>query len=432
MVSPKRSVSIIAVVLILLVLSVAARLQEPTIPLVKIDFVGLQKVDKDHAINATGLKIGQLVSKSDLDTANKQLLGSGLFTKSKYKYRQYEDKFEVTFQVEEAEASTSVTFDNFVWFTDKELADAVKKELPTFNGNAPDGEGAIESIKKALRQLLKDHNLPGEIDYTSYSSDLSAKQTEHVFSVKGISLPICSIHYLSASAVPESVLVANSKDLIKKDYSVKYVIAYTDALQPIYRRIGHLRASFDAPTAKLESAAGCSGGVSVSVNVSEGLAYDWGRPEWSGNQALTTAELEKVMQMKPGELADGEKIDNGLKRIHKVYGRKGYLTVRIAQHATFFDEQKTVSYSFKITDGPQYHMGKLTVTGFSDSQANKLKELWTIAEGAVFDGEYYGDYQAVAFARRLERNSQGKLMSIGLKFNQDSHTVDVTIGVAAK
>src|SRR5579871_4649134 len=129
MISSLRYFCAFGLVLLLTSLVFAADPQDPTVPLLKIDFVGLQKIDRDHAIAASGLTIGQRVNKADLENANKQLLSSGLFTSSKYKYRQYDDKFEVTFQVEEADANTPVTFDNFVWFTNKELVDAVKQEI---------------------------------------------------------------------------------------------------------------------------------------------------------------------------------------------------------------------------------------------------------------------------------------------------------------
>ena len=410
---------------ILFAISTIARPQDTAVPLLKIDFVGLQKVDKEHATAASGLKIGQRVTKSDLETANKQLLDSGLFTKSKYKYRQYDDKFEVTFQVEEAESNTPVIFDNFVWFTNSQLTDAVKQEIPNFDGNAPAGDGAIELIKKSLRRLLQDWKIPGDVDYTSFSPDISGKQVQHVFSVKGVNLPICAVHYQSTSAVPEAVLVSNSKDLLKKDYSVTYVAGYTDTLRSIYRRIGHLRASFDAPSAKLDS--GTTGCITVNVNVIEGLQYDWGRPDWSGNEALTATELEKAMQMKPGEIADGVKIDDGIRRMNRVYGRKGYITARVSAKPTFYDDKKTVVYSFKVIEGLQYHMGKLSIEGLQPDEIKRLNEAWSMKEGDVYDADYTGDFRAIVIQQHLIHSVDVNKLSPMLKINRENLTVDVTI-----
>src|SRR5690348_8387241 len=190
--------SVLIILMVALVtLMVRGQTQETPLPLTKSEFSGLKNVSRDQSIAASGLQIGGRVNKGDLDKAAKELSASGLFSKVQYKYRRYDDRFEVTFTVEESGSSMAVTFDNFVWFTDKELTDAVRQEFPGFNGTAPDGEGAIKSIKKALTKLLQDRKLPGEVDYVLFSGDaISSKTTEHVFSVKGVSIPICSVHYL--------------------------------------------------------------------------------------------------------------------------------------------------------------------------------------------------------------------------------------------
>jgi outer membrane protein assembly factor BamA len=406
--------------------------QDPSLPLAKIDFAGLKNVKRAPKIAASGLQLGQRINKSDLDKAAKELSASGLFLKVQYKYRQYDDRFEVTFTVEESISNLNmpVTFDNFVWFTDKELADAVRKEMPAFNGTAPDGEGAINSIKRALAKLLQERKLPGEIDYTSFSDDvIRSKSTEHVFSVKGVSLPICSIHYQSAEAVAESTLIDNSKALIKRDYSIKDVSQYVEGLTPLYGKIGHLRAVFEIPTAKLKETtdSGCPGGVDVYVKVDEGLAYNWDKADWSGNQALPIATLQKAMQMNAGEVADSTKIAAGYTRIGRAYGRIGHIAARISPRATFDDQNRTVSYAITINEGPQYHMGKVTVTGVSAADAKPLIEAWSLQEGAVYDDTYMDDYRNKLRGISIGPNANGKKMNLSQKVDWQNHLVNLLI-----
>lgn len=398
------------------------------LPLTKIDFTGLKNVTQDQSVAATGLHVGQRVDKTDLDKAAKELSASGLFSKVQYKYRRYADRFEVTFAVEETSSSMAVTFDNFVWFTDKELTDAVRQEMPGFNGTAPDGEGAIKAIKKALTKLLEDRKLPGEVDYISFSPDVVAsKTTEHVFSVKGVSIPICSMHYQATEAVAESVLIDNSKALIARDYSIKDVGQYVDGLRPIYGKIGHLRAAFNIPTAKLREGkdSGCAGGVDVSVKIDEGLAYNWDKAEWSGNQALPVATLQKAMQMNAGEIADSTKMAAGYTRIGRLYGRIGYISARISPRPTFDDQNRTVSYAITINEGAQYHMGKVSVTGIAYSDAKQFIDAWSLQEGAVYDDSYIDDYRNKLSG--LSRAAMGKKISLNLKADWQNHVMNLLI-----
>jgi len=398
------------------------------LPLTRIDFTGLKNVTQDQSVAASGLHIGQQVDRTDLDKAAKELSASGFFTKVQYKYRRYSDRFEVTFTVEESSSSMAVTFDNFVWFTDKELSDAVRQEMPGFNGTAPDGEGAIKTIKKALGKLLQDRKLPGEIDYISFSPDVMAsKTTEHVFSVKGVSIPICSMHYQATEAIAESVLIDNSKALIAKDYSIKDVGQYVDGLRPLYGRIGHLRAAFNIPTTKLRDAkdSGCAGGVDVYVKVDEGLAYNWNKAEWSGNQSLPVATLQKAMQMNAGEIADSTKMAAGYTRIGRLYGKIGYISARISPRPTFDDQSHTVSYAIRITEGPQYHMGKVIVTGAAESDAKPLVDAWSLPEGTVYDDTYIDDFRNKLKGVPFPRALAGKKFTFGPKIVFETHTVNL-------
>ncbi len=253
----------------------------------KIEFTGLQRHSEEEAIAASGLQIGQLVDIPTLDAAAQRLFDSGLFKKLSYRYRTTGDQAVVTFQVEEdIGAAAPVVFDNFVWFSDEELLNAVRQQIPSFGGAAPDS--AIDGITKALQRLLQERKISGRVEYMP-SADLSGGHAEHIFSVEGVNIPICSLHFSGATAVQESDLTKNSKPLIAGDYKRSFVLSFAQSnLIPIYRERGHLRANFRAPLAKLESdsTSNCKGGVSVTLPVEEGPAYSWSKAEWTGNTTL--------------------------------------------------------------------------------------------------------------------------------------------------
>ncbi|MBA2524659.1 MAG: hypothetical protein H0V18_02590 [Pyrinomonadaceae bacterium] len=181
----------------------------------RIEFSGLQRHSEEEAIAASGLQIGQLVDIPTLDAAAERLLESGLFKKLSYRYRTPGDQAVVSFQVEEEKgAAAPVVFDNFVWFSDKELLSAVRQQIPSFGGTAPDS--ATNGITKVLQRLLGDRKILGRVEYMP-SSDLSGGNVEHIFSVEGVNVPICTLHFSGATAVQESDLIKNSKPLIAGD-----------------------------------------------------------------------------------------------------------------------------------------------------------------------------------------------------------------------
>jgi outer membrane protein assembly factor BamA len=121
----------------------------------KIDIEGLQTLTAETVIATSGLKMGEPFSVDALDAAAQRLVDSGLFKKVGYRTRNAGANVTITFQVEEIKGQSSpVAFDNFIWFSDEELAAAIKREVPSFNGSAPDVGNTNEAIKKALQHLL--------------------------------------------------------------------------------------------------------------------------------------------------------------------------------------------------------------------------------------------------------------------------------------
>jgi outer membrane protein insertion porin family len=396
--------------------------------LAKIEFVGLSRHSEEEAITASGLQKGQVIDEPTLDAAANKLLGSGLFTKLSYRYRTSNGQAVVTFTVEESKGvNIPVVFDNFVWFSDEELSNAVRREMPTFNGTAPELGAPIDTITNALERLLRERKIPGQVEYTP-GVDVSGTHPEHIFSVKGLSIPVCTLHFPGAADVQESELIKTSQPLIDNAYSRKFVEEFATAnLIPIYRHRGHLRASFQTPVSRLEAGANgnCKDGVAVTVPVEEGLAYNWEKALWDGNQALTAEVLTTSLGMKSGELADGLKIDSGLNTVRGAYGKQGYIIARLKPELTFDDPGRRVTYLIKVNEGPQFHMGNLSITGLNEGDTKRLQEQWKMKPGDVYDDSYLRDFvKKVVIEGRMDG---GKKISFGDKPNRQNLTVDVTI-----
>src|SRR5262245_39563211 len=73
-------------------------------------------------------------------------------------------------------------FDNFVWFRDQEIVDEIRKDLPSFDGSAPEAGDSIDKILGALKRMLKKKKLPSEVEYTFFSGD--GNRSEHIFSAR--------------------------------------------------------------------------------------------------------------------------------------------------------------------------------------------------------------------------------------------------------
>src|SRR6185437_13667177 len=195
-----------------------------------IESEGLQSLTTEIVVATSGLKVGETFSVEATDAAAERLLSSGLFKRVAYRTKSAGDNVTITFQLEEVKGQSSpVVFDNFIWFSDDELAAAVKREVPAFNGSAPDIGNTNEAIKKALQNLLTERKLPGEVEY-------NLTEHEHLFRVEGAPMKICTLHFPGAQSVPEEKLIEAARSAVNPDYSRQAAKTFPKySLYPIYR-----------------------------------------------------------------------------------------------------------------------------------------------------------------------------------------------------
>lgn len=397
----------------------------------KIVFTGLQRHSQEEAIAASGLQIGQLVDVPTLDAAAQRLFDSGLFKKLSYRYRTNGDQAVVTFETEEEKGvAAPVVFDNFVWFSDEELLSAVRRQIPSFARTA--NNSATNGITKALQQLLQDRKIAGRVEYAP-SADLSTGNVEHVFTVEGVKVPICNVHFSGATAIKESDLIKHTNALLAGDYKRTFVSTFAKFnLIPIYRERGYLRASFGEPTVMLASdtTSDCKGGVTVTLPVEEGPIYTWRKAEWIGNTDLTNPELEAALEMKSGEIANASKIDKRLGFVEQAFGRKGHLSPKLKATPVFDDGSRSVTYKIEIQEGPQYRMGTLKINGLSESTTNRLLVRWKLKSRDVYDTFYLKEFLKQEMTLDpSEPDSPPKTISSEIKVDREKLIVDVTISV---
>lgn len=372
-----------------------------------IETQGLQALTSEAVIATSGLKVGDTFSEAATDAAAERLLKSGLFKRVGYRTRYVGADVTITFQLEELKGQLApVVYDNFIWFSDEELAAAIKREVPSFNGSAPDIGNTHEAIKKALQNLLVERKLPGQVEY-------NLTEREHLFRVEGVPMKICALHFPGAKNVSEQKLSETMRSLTDPDYSRQSAKAFPRyGLYPLYRERGHLRASFGTPVAKPATTSGCEG-VNLTIPVEEGTVYSWTKAEWSGNQMLTAKQLDDALGMKSGEVANGKKFDQGVNEVQKSYGKQGYIQARLKSTPEYDDAASKVTFKIAIDEGSQYRMGTIEFKGFSANDATALSRKWALKSGEVYDQTYVTrffreDAREVMGQIARQRQSQGK------------------------
>jgi len=418
----------------MLLLTAGAAAQEPPPNakwrLTTIVFEGLKSQPPEKMIAASGLQVGQTIDFEMVKAAAQRLSQTGLFGKVAYRYRYSSTQIELTFELEEKTSGKKrCHFDNFVWFSDKEIADAIKRDMPDFDGSIVVSDFACEEIKKSLTRLLAEKKIAGEVVYEQFRmEDKQGEDLFYIFKIKGAILPICDFQFAGAQDELKKPLLEALKPMFKTEYSkIEVGLFVTAALLPIYTQRGYLKAAFQSPQPSLSASGACANALVVTLPVAEGLQYRWNDPVWSGNQAYSAQELNAELKLKQGDVADSMKIDKSWVGVYGVYGKKGHLRVRLKLEPLFDDTRRLITYQVALTEGPQYRMGQVTIAGISEDEARRVKDAWGLKAGEVFNTSYFDVFLEKVVRGGLIRQTQGVRAGKELKRDEQKLTVDVVV-----
>jgi outer membrane protein assembly factor BamA len=130
--------------------------------------------------------------------------------------------------------------------------------------------------------------------------------------------------------------------------------------------------------------------VTVEADVLEGPRYTLAEIGFVGNQAVSTPALRSGFPLKKGNLFGRDKIASGLDALRDLYLSSGFIDFTAIPDTQSLSNA-TVILSVSVTEGRQYHMGKLEIFARKEI-ADRLRTEWRMAERAVFDFTYLDKY----------------------------------------
>jgi outer membrane protein assembly factor BamA len=365
----------------------------PTGAVREIRFDGLKALTEAQAAALSGLQLGQQAGRDDLQAAANTLLQSGLFANVKFNFQTRTDGILLTFHVEEAERLPAY-FDNFPWFADSELNDAIHAKLPFYNGTLPGAGGVVDQAADAIAAFLVTHGLQAAVEHQVLANPVGEGSVQE-FHIEGGSLQIASVQFSDAALNSSKLVQQHLAEILGKPYSRMTIdIFLTEQVRPIFLREGRLRVKLGPPEVRLTQNPNqkLPEKIPVYVPVEPGEIYRWKGVEWKGNSALSSITLTGDLALIAGEPVDGMNLDAGWDRVRERYAHLGYLDAKVEPDMAYDDRTHTLSCSVRIEEGSPYHFGALNITGLSTSAERRLRDAWTIPQGAVFDKLIYEQF----------------------------------------
>jgi outer membrane protein assembly factor BamA len=357
---------------------------------------GSKRWTSEQIAAVSGLRAGQQITKEDFQAAADRLAQLGTFSGVRYRFSSDSDGVKLELQVEDAPALPA-SFDNFPWFTDEELDHALRKDVILYDGTAPESGTVVKGIAQSLEKLLATRGVKGDIEQSVISMPGSDQRVQQ-FRVAGPSLKVEDVDFTDALAKNDRKIHERLSDLVGKPYSRSAIELFDfEQVRPVYVAHSFLRVKFERPMARFggDPNQPLATAVRVIVLIQPGPSYKWAGAQWNGNVAERAAELDALAEqvgLKDGEPADGMKIAALWERLSDVFGHLGYLEAKFEPAPEYDDQTNHVSYRVSVTEGPQYHMGNLVLTGLSVEGERRIRGAWHIEQGTVFDRTYYDDF----------------------------------------
>ena len=355
-----------------------------------IAITGTRKFTADQIASAAGLKVGDVVSTEQIQAAADRLAAFGVFSAVNYRFSSKGDAISLEFQVQEAH-TVPLSFDDFPWFTDDEIAAAIRQQVGLFTGESPESGAMVDEIAGVLDKLLATRHIKGELTHQLIAPP-SGDGMILQFRVDEPSLRIQSLQFGDSLATESERLKDRVSDIKGQPYSRFAIEVFeTEQVRPLYASKGYFRAKIGPPephmTGKTDDPAGSN--IELMIPITPGPVYSWNGVSWKGNTAISSANLDAAVGMKTGEVADGMKIEALWRALQLEYGKRGYLDARLDPQPDFDDTAHRVSYRVNIVEGLPYRMGEIVVTGLSPDAEKQLRQAWQLAPGQIFDNAYF-------------------------------------------
>src|SRR6202167_553778 len=406
--------------------------------LIAVKVTGSKRFSQEQIAAASGLPVGTIAHEEDFKKAARQLGETGAFGDITYTYSYASAGTELELHLTDADKFVPAHFADFLWFTDDELLRKLHGRLPLFNGELPTNGRLPAQVSDVLHALLVENHIPGLVEYARTNGKDGHLESID-YSVAGVSIRIHHAEFPGAGADELPLLQAAAERLSDREYSRDYMTNFVEhTLLPLYQERGYLKASCGRPQPQVVKLSATDSGdnkqpptfVDITFPVTPGIQYKVTQWDWSDNKEISKDQLDPVLHAKTGQPANIVQLENDLRSAQTLYGSRGYILATIKVNAEFDDAARTVSFHLIVHEDALYRMGELEFRGIDNSLTARLRAVWKLRPGDVYDATYLKPFLPEA----------RKLLPPTLDWDVDPHvtaitrdkTVDVALQYTAK
>jgi outer membrane protein insertion porin family len=346
---------------------------------------GLQRTEAGTVFSYLPVKVGETLDEAKAQQALRALYATGFFQDVRL---EAEDGVLVV-TVQERPAIASIDFSGM-----KELdADNVRKilrELGMAEGRIFD-RAVLESTQLEIkRQYLARGMYAADVQTTVTPLErnrvgINIAVTEgEVAKIRGINL--VGVHAFKESDLIDEFVLRTPGWLTwytKNDrYSREKLAGDLETLRAYYQNRGYLDFSIDSTQVSITPD---RHDVYITVNVTEGEKYTVSKIGVSGHTVVPRAELEKLVQLKPGDVFSREKLAASTKAIADRLGNDGYAFANANAVPDIDKAKRSVAFDILVDPGRRVYVRRIEIAGNNKTGDEVIRREMRQLEGAYYD-----------------------------------------------
>jgi outer membrane protein insertion porin family len=346
---------------------------------------GLQRTEPGTVFSYLPVKVGETMDEARAQRALRALFATGFFQDVRLEV----EGDVLVVLVTERPAIAQIDFVGMKEFE----PDAVKKVLRE-NGMA---EGRIfdRSVLDLAEQELKKQYLSKGMYAVQIQTTVTPLERNRVglniAVTEGEVAKIRGINIVGAEAFPESELLSQMTLrtpgwltwYTKHDrYAREKLSADIEAVRSYYLNRGYLDFAIESTQVSITPD---RKDIYITLNIVEGEKYTVSEVQLGGQLLLPREELEKLVQIKAGEVFSREKLNASTKAIGERLGNDGYAFANANAIPRIDKEKRTVAFTIVVDPGRRVYVRRIDIAGNSKTRDEVIRREMRQLEGAYYD-----------------------------------------------
>ncbi|MDD2775464.1 MAG: outer membrane protein assembly factor BamA [Gallionella sp.] len=346
---------------------------------------GIQRTDAGTVFSYLPVKVGDTMNDAQSAAAIRALYSTGFFKDVRLEVEQGV----LIVMVSERPTIGSVRLEGIKDFPADQLKDSMK-----YVGLA---EGRIfdkNALDKAVQDLKRQYVARGKygVVINPVVTPLERNRVGVAFTVQeGEVSKIKQINFIGNSSFPEDELSGLMKlstpdwlSWISKNdqYSKPKFSADMETLRSFYMDRGFMEFSIDSTQVSITPD---KKDIYITINIKEGPKYTISKVEVSGNTIVPKEDIEKLVQVKAGDVFSRQALTDTSKKIGERLGGEGYAAANVMAMPDINKETHEVAFNFLVDPLKRVYIRRINVFGNTKTRDEVIRREFRQLEGSWFD-----------------------------------------------